>query len=193
MAVRICVLIFRWGLRPQTPRRHSPGPIARLRSGGATPCVAFVLAIGLVGCTPPETDRAGVSSGTETVALTVDHRSEWRVLWIEGETDLPDGAEVSYRVTHSVARTTASEDWPARNLIESGRSSVQDGQYWSRLNTLNWPAGDVEIVVQFPLPPQPSEVDARYGEFGEHLTGENVTDLGGMKAVEVTHVFEHQR
>ncbi len=79
------------------------------------------------------------------------------------------------------------------NLIDSGRATVQNGQYWSRINTLNWPKGEVEIVVQFPLPPQPSEVVRRYGEFGEQLTGDNVTDFGGMKAVEVTHVFDHRR
>ena len=149
------------------------------------------LALALGSCVQPGTGNTTVPSGMETVALAVDHRSEWRVLWIEGETDLPNGAEVSYRVTHNVARSAPAEEWPAQNMIESGRSSVKDGQYWSRINTLNWPAGEVKIVVQFPLPPQPSEVTSRYGEFGEHLTGDNVTDFGGIKTVEVTHVFEH--
>ncbi len=158
-----------------------------------TRVIALLLVLVAGGCVQPETHGADMAPGTEPVALTVDHRSEWRVLWIEGETDLPDGALVNYRVTHSVARSSPSEDWPATNLIDSGRATVQEGQFWSQINTLNWPAGEVEIVVQFPLPPQPSEVAARYGEFGEHLTGDNVSDLGGMKAVEVTHVFEHRR
>ena len=191
--MRTCALILRWGPHPHPPCRHSLGSKARLRSDEATSCIAFILAIVLIGCTPPETGGAAPPIGTETVFLTVNHRSEWRVLWIEGETDLPDGAEVSYRVTHSVARTAPSEDWPAPNLIESGRSSVQEGHYWSRINTFNWPTGEVEVIVQFPAPEQPSDVARRFGEFGEHLTGENVTDLGGIKAVEVTHVFEHQR
>ena len=147
----------------------------------------------LCGCGQPQTNGEHTVTGTEAVRLTVDHRSEWRVLWIDGETNLPDGALVNYRVTHSVARTSPSEDWPAMNLIDSGRATVQNGQYWSRINTLNWPKGEVEIVVQFPLPPQPSEVVRRYGEFGEQRTGDNVTDFGGMKAVEVTHVFDHRR
>ena len=151
----------------------------------------LILAVALGGCLQLGSSNSAVPSGTETVTLTVDHRSEWRVLWIEGKTDLPNGAEVSYRVTHNVARSAPAEEWPAKNLIESGRSSVQDGQYWSRINTLHWPAGKVEIVVQFPLPPQPSEVSSRYGEFGEHLTGDNVSDVGGIKTVEVVHVFEH--
>jgi len=96
-------------------------------------------------------------------------------------------------VTHSLALSAPAEDWPAANLIDSGRATVQDGQYWTRVNTLNWPTGEVEVLVQFPLPPQPPEILERFGEFGEHLVGDNVTDLGGMKAVEVTHLFEHTR
>ena len=147
-----------------------------------------------VGCADRSSDAdAAEDQGTETVDLSVSHRSEWRVLWLEGSTDLPDGAFVNYRVTHSLTRTAPAEDWPAPNLIDSGRATVEGGQYWTRINTLNWPAGDVEVLVQFPLPPQPPEIMERFGDFGEHLVGANVTDLGGMKAVEVTHVFEHTR
>jgi hypothetical protein len=133
-----------------------------------------------------------IDTGAEPVRLTVETRSEWRVLWIAGDTDLSDGALVNYRATHELARSAPAEEWPATNLIDSGRTTVQDGQYWTRINTLNWPAGEVVILVQFPLPPQPQNIDAKYGEFGEHLTGENVTDLGGMKAIEVESRFEHR-
>jgi len=157
--------------------------------------MAPLLVLLAVGCALPDsgsgTDQ--VENGTEPVLLTVEPRPEWRVLWIEGDTDLPDGALVNYRATHELARSAPTEDWPATNLIDSGRASVQGGHYWARVNTLNWPAGEVQVLVQFPLPPQPPEVDVRYGEFGEHLTGENVTDLGGMKAIEVESRFEHTR
>ena len=153
--------------------------------------------VGLTGCGVSDDGglaRGELEQGTEPVALEVRHRSEWRVLWIEGDTDLPDGAFVNYTVTHEAAAVTPSEEWPAANLTESGRATVNDGQYWARINTLNWPTGQVRILVQFPLPPQPPEVDARYGAFGEHLTGEDVTVLaGGMKAVEVEHTLEHRR
>ena len=156
--------------------------------------VGLLLATYVGGCAGlgSETDSA-TNRGTEMVALSVSHRSEWRVLWIEGDTDLPNGAFVNYRVTHSLARTAPAEEWPTGNLIDSGRATVQDGQYWTTINTINWPAGEVEVRIQFPLPPQPPEVEERFGAFGEHLTGDNVTDLGGMKAVEVTHRFEHTR
>ena len=156
-----------------------------------------LLTVLLAGCSsandPGETGDHSVDQGTEAVALTVLHRSEWRVLWVEGETDLPDGAYVNYRVTHELARTAPAEDWPAGNLVESGRAAVQNGEYWARVNTLNWPAGSVSVLVQFPLPPQPPAIVERYGAFGEHLAGENVTVLNGMKAVEVEHTLEHRR
>ena len=138
-------------------------------------------------------DSADRNDGTEPVMLSVEHRSEWRVLWVEGETDLPDGAYVNYRVTHDMARTAPVEDWPSANLIESGRAAVQGGRYWARVNTFNWPSGAVRILVQFPLPPQPPAVVERYGEFGEYLTGANVTVLNGLKAIEVERTFEHRR
>lgn len=160
-----------------------------------TRIIAPLLALLAMGCAAPGAGTATnpVESGTEPVLLTVEPRSEWRVMWIEGDTDLPDGALVNYRATHELARSAPAEDWPATNLIDSGRATVQGGHYWARVNTLNWPAGEVAVLVQFPLPPQPPEVDAKYGEFGERLTGENVTDLGGMKAIEVESRFEHTR
>ena len=153
-----------------------------------------VLALLLGGCSQvaSETGAGTDTQGTEPVTLTVGHRSEWRVLWLEGETDLPDGAIVNYRVTHGLARTAPADEWPATNMIESGRATVQGGQYWTRINTFRWPAGEVRILVQFPLPPQPPAVLTRYGELGVHLTGDNVTNLDGMKAVEVEYVFEHR-
>ncbi len=133
------------------------------------------------------------ASGMETVQLVVEHRSEWRQLWIEGTTDLPDGAFVDYQVAHEMSDTTPADEWPATNLIESGRASVTQGHFWTRINTFNWPRGSVRIVVQFPLPPQSPEVEARYGAFGERLAGDNVATVAGAKVVEVEHVFDHRR
>ena len=136
---------------------------------------------------------SGAATGTETVQLGVEHRSEWRQLWIEGSTDLPDGAYVNYRVSHELTGTAPADEWPAANLMESGRAGVKNGQYWTRINTFNWPRGRVHIVVRFPLPPQPPDVEARYGPFGERLTGDNVTTQAGSKVVEVEYVFDHRR
>ncbi len=159
-------------------------------------CLAIMSAVAGIACGPTgESGEPAGAAGTdaEAVQLSVGHRSEWRELWVEGATDLPDGAHVNYRVTHEIAETAPADEWPVANLMETGRAAVLDGQFWTRINTYRWPAGQVRILVQFPLPPQPPEVDARFGAFGERLSGDNVTDLGGMKAVEVEHVFDHRR
>ena len=145
--------------------------------------------VGLAACTPTDEQTNGNRAG-ETVALSVDHRTEWRALWIEGSTDLPDGALVAYRVTHELAATAPADEWPAHNLIDAGKAAVQDGQYWTRLNTSNWPPGAVRILIQFPVPPQPDFVVERYGELGETLSGDNVTTLGGMRMIEIEETFQ---
>ncbi len=145
------------------------------------------------GCGASGGAASDTASGTETVQLRVEHRSEWRQLWIEGTTDLPDGAFVDYEVTHEMGGTTPAEDWPATNLIESGRATVTGGQFWTRINTFNWPRGSVRVVVRFPLPPQPSDIAARYGAFGERLAGDNVITVAGGRMIEVEHVVDHRR
>jgi len=155
--------------------------------------VAFTVAVTTACDAGSLADVSSNGVGTEKVALTVEHRSEWRKLWIEGSTDLPDGAFVNYTVTHDIGESMPADEWPAANLVESGRATVKESQYWTTVNTLNWPNGNVRILVQFPLPPQPAAVEARYGSFGENLTGSNITTLAGMNAVEVEHHFEHRR
>ena len=148
------------------------------------------------GCGPATGSDAGtgaVASGEQTVALAVDHRSRWRELRIEGTTDLPDGAVVSYHVTHALAEELPTSEWPAKNLIADGTAVVQESQYWARLNTTYWPAGGVRVEVQFPVAQQPAAVRGRYGEFGEHLTGENITILGASKVVTAEHTLEWAR
>ena len=165
----------------------------RMRSLGL-PFLLILLATGPVaGCGAAGDAASDGASGMEAVQLVVEHRSEWRQLWIEGTTDLPDGAFVDYQVAHEMSDTTPADEWPATNLIESGRASVAQGHFWTRINTFNWPRGSVRIVVQFPLPPQPPDVDARYGAFGERLAGDNVVTVAGARVVEVEHVFDHRR
>ena len=160
-----------------------------------------LLVVGVACCISCSEDgRSGVSTlngspttENNTVELDIQHRSEWRELWVEGTTNLPDGAYVDFRITHELAEMEPADQWPANNLSESGRAAVQEGQYWTKINTFNWPPGNVRVVVQFPLPPQPIEIETRYGIFGEHLEGENVTSIAGTRAVEVEYRFEHRR
>lgn len=163
------------------------------RAGGVV-LASWVLSFG--GCAPATDGDAGpasVTPGRETVALEVDHRSRWRELRVEGTTDLPDGAIVSYQVTHAVAETLPPSEWPALNLFADGTAVVHESRYWTRLNTTDWPVGAVRVQVQFPVAPQPTAVRGRYGEFGEHLTGDNVTILGASKVVTAEHLLEWTR
>ncbi len=133
------------------------------------------------------------NGGAETVLLAVSHQTRWRELRIEGETDLPDGAVVTWRVTHAAANEMPRGEWPAQNLITDGTAVVQDGVYWTRLNTIYWPPGRVGVIVQFPVAPQPDAVRLRYGDFGENLTGDNVSALGGSRVVTAEHAFDWTR
>ena len=65
--------------------------------------------------------------------------------------------------------------------------------YWTRLNTTYWPPGRVGVIVQFPVAPQPDAVRLRYGDFGENLTGDNVSALGGSRVVTAEHAFDWTR
>ncbi|HCE03490.1 MAG TPA: hypothetical protein DEQ98_09630 [Acidobacteria bacterium] len=125
--------------------------------------------------------------------LSVTHESRWRELRVEGATDLPDGAVLSYRVTHALANELPPSEWPAQNLIADGTAAVQEGKYGARLNTTYWPKGSVQVEVQFPIAPQPPTIRTRYGNFGEELTGNNVTVLGSSKVVTAEHTFNWTR
>ena len=148
--------------------------------------------LSIAGCGPTIGGGTGPGNGSadgETVVLAVEHRGRWRELRIEGTTDLPDGAVVSYHVAHALADELPPSEWPAPNLIADGTAVVQASRYWARFNTTNWPAGDVRVQVQFPIAPQPPTVGSRYGEFGQHLTGENVTTIGASKVVTAEHTL----
>lgn len=170
----------------------------RDRTGGTA---LGLLAAGALwaGCAPTPAgegigDAPGAGGGgTETVVLAVGHETRWRQLRIEGETDLPDGSVVTWQVTHALANELPRGEWPAQNLLSDGTAVVQAGVYWTRLNTTYWPPGRVDVRVQFPVAPQPAPVQLRYGEFGEHLTGENVTSLGGSRVVTAEHAFDWTR
>lgn len=149
------------------------------------------------GCSPDRDSHPGeVSSPVpdgQPVVLEVDHQTRWRELRIEGSTDLPDGAVVTYVVSHELGNQLPSNEWPAQNLISDGTAVVQAGQYTARVNTTYWSPGKVEIQVQFPVAPQPDSVRTRYGEFGEYLAGPNVTPLGPTNIASTTHSFDWTR
>ncbi len=147
----------------------------------------------MAGCAAGTGGSDATPAGTERVVLETTHDIRWRELRIEGTTDLPDGAVLSYRVTHAITDEVPVDEWPARNLIADGTAVVQGGLYRASLNTRYWPRGTVRVRVEFPVAPQPDPVRLQYGQFGERLTGDNVTALGPSQVVSVEHTFEWTR
>lgn len=96
------------------------------RPAGSPFLLVLLAIVPAAGCGAAGDAASGAATGTEAVRLDVEHRSEWRQLWIEGSTDLPDGAFVDYQVAHAMSDTTPADDWPATNLIESGRATVAE-------------------------------------------------------------------
>lgn len=165
--------------------------VGTMRHVGAT----TLLSLGFLAaaCAPPGGTAPGAAGAGETVALTVEPVKDWRDLRLEGSTDLPDGAVLSYSVIHALASELPPSEWPAKNLMSDGTAVVQDGRYRAELNATYWPAGAVRVRVQFPVAPQPAAIGTRYGEFGERLTGDNVTSLGGSQVVTVEQALDWTR
>ena len=177
---------------------HTLGHSAASYNGGMRLTAKVIVVLGLCagGCSPAENSRSSstdLPTGNETVVLEVEHRTRWRELRLEGTTNLPDGAVVTYILTHALANELPPGEWPAQNLIANGTAAVETGKYWAQFNTTYWPPGKVDIQVQFPVAPQPDTVRERYGEFGEQLLGSNVISLGASNVVSTEHSFDWTR
>ena len=119
------------------------------------------------------------------VELSLNPYLHGNLLTIEGRTNLPDRAILMYEVRDGA---------PAPRVI-SGIMAVQLGRYVAQTNLSGWQAGTIEVWVGFQTllgsdEKQPEEVIERYGEMGEFLYGDNVTETDGFKRVEVTQTLE---
>jgi hypothetical protein len=120
-----------------------------------------------------------------------------RKLFIEGATDLPDGARIAYEVEH--------EDWKKvdpriRSAVAltfaNGSIPVEHGRYSKMVDLSGWRAGSVSVWAAFEpvIREQPDTVRQKYGKQGEFLIGPNVTttnikDIGSYSRVELTRKF----
>jgi hypothetical protein len=121
----------------------------------------------------------------ESVTLTLNTVLDTNVLSIQGRTNLPNRAILLYKVSH-VAPDPVTID---------GTLAVLDGQYATQVDISSLPPGTVEVWVAFQTifgnsESQPEEIIERYGERGEYLYGENVTEESGLKRVEVRQTVE---
>lgn len=113
------------------------------------------------------------------VALTAEASREAGVLAVAGQATVPDGALVSWQVTHALHPS----------FREDGTAEVAGGRFTVTLDTSGWPPGELEVWLGFQTVPatgarQPDAVIARYGHKGERMVGDQVVDAGVLRRAE---------
>ena len=137
-----------------------------------------------------ETSAASLASPTppanaQTVHLSLNPYVQGNLLIIEGFTDLPNRTLLLYE-----AREVSTNAH-----VATGVATVLDGRYLREVDLTGWHAGTIAVWVGFQTllngnEQQPEEVLTRFGEMGEFLYGENVTETSGLKRVEISQTVE---
>lgn len=166
--VTFCACLAFWAFA----NRDNPSNVPRLDVQG--------LATAATSLAPSSTPFQG-----QSVNLTLSAGLVGDLLTLRGMTNLPDRTILLYKVSH-VAPNSVSID---------GTIAVLDGQYTAQVDVSDWPSGATEVWVGFQTllgsgEMQPQDVIERYGERGEYLHGENVTENSGLKRVEVRQTIE---
>jgi len=116
------------------------------------------------------------------VELTLDAEINEDMVVFYGETNLPDGAIITYEVFHE-------EDV---NQFEAGNVKVEKGRYDEEVLVTDWTEGEITVWVSFQTvldtsTSQPDEVIEIFGEMGENIDGDHVIEIETMKLVELEH------
>ncbi|HET6822475.1 MAG TPA: hypothetical protein VFH34_07480 [Anaerolineales bacterium] len=124
----------------------------------------------------PPTPESG-----QFVHLTLNPTLQNNLLMVEGNTDLPNRTILMYEV----------REVSAAPKVASGTMPVLDGRYARQVNLTGWNADTIVVWVGFQTlldgnEEQPQEVIERFGELGEFLYGDNVTQVNGLKRVEIS-------
>ena len=123
-------------------------------------------------------------ASAQTVQLTLNPYLQNNLLFIEGLTDLPDRTLLMYEVS----------EVSAEPRLETGTMPVLDGRYGRQVDITGWTADTIVVWVAFQTllngnEQQPEEVMARFGEMGEFLYGDNVTEANGLKRVALSQTM----
>jgi hypothetical protein len=134
-------------------------------------------ATGIAG--PPTPESAQI------VQLTLHPFVQNNLLMVEGTTDLPNRTLLLYEVREV---STVPQ-------IVNGIMPVLDGRYARQVDLTGWHADTIAVWVGFETllggnEKQPEEVIERFGEMGEFLYGDNVTEINGLKRVEVSQTVQ---
>jgi hypothetical protein len=114
------------------------------------------------------------------VDLTLNTELNDDVLDFQGETNLPDGTLIAYEVWHE-------EDF---DQFAEGNIEVEDGNYKEEVSVSDWPDGEIIVWVSFQTVlgtsvQQPDEIIEVFGEMGENIEGDNVSESDVMNSVEL--------
>ncbi|MEK4303567.1 hypothetical protein [Oceanobacillus sp. FSL K6-0251] len=133
-----------------------------------------------------ENDRDGdgkTNSAEEEISTKVELESNAEIdgnsIVIEGETNLPDDTLIAYEVTHE-------EDF---EYFVDGEMKVSDGIYTEEIDVNDWPEGELRVWTSFQTilgtsVEQPEEIIEVFGESGENIEGDNVTEGEIINSVE---------
>jgi hypothetical protein len=107
------------------------------------------------------------------------------LLIIEGMTDLPARTLLLYEVS----------EVSATPKVASGTMPVLERRYSRQVDITGWNADTLVVWVGFQTllngnEQQPDAVIEQFGERGEFLYGDNVTELNGLKRVEVSQTVQ---
>lgn len=114
------------------------------------------------------------------INLTLDAQLNNDILQVFGTANLPDGALVSYEISHEKFSV---------DFFKEGTIEVQNGKYEFSINVKKWPSGNIKVWVGFQTilgaEKQPQKVIDSYGEMGEKIPDPSAIELGGsFKRVE---------
>ena len=104
---------------------------------------------------------------------------------VEGNTDLPNRTLLLYEV----------REVSGVPKVVNGIMTVLDGRFARQVDLTGWNADTIFVWVGFQTllngnEKQPEEVIERFGEMGEFLYGDNVTEANGLKWVEVSQIVQ---
>lgn len=136
--------------------------------------------------------REGVAASTvENIGLTLNTNISNNILRVSGNANLPDGALISYEVSHESWGTRIFSPAEMDVRFADGTTEVRNGKYEFSVNVAQWPSGNIETWVAFQTilgttVKQPQEVIDLYGELGEKIPDASAVQSGSLKRVEQT-------
>ena len=152
--------------------RDNPSAVPTLRVEGLATAATSIAG-------PPTPESA------QFVQLTLNPYVQNNLLMVEGTTDLPSRTLLMYEVS----------EVSAAPMVLNGTMPVLEGRYARQVDLTGWHADTIVVWVGFQTllggnEQQPEEVIERFGEMGEFLYGDNVTETNGLKRVEVSQTVQ---